>query len=244
DRGLKLFDVDLDGDLDLLHHDGEITRLHRNADGVLDAGTVINEDTTQETFGNGLNVCDVNGDGFEDVIVAFNVSGPGAGVPKLFVNVAGTLKPSAVQRGTPSDPDSLIGRNGHSACGDIDADGMADVLVRWKGTYRLLRGANTLTNRFRLRIVGAGGERNQQGRIVRVVPQEAPNRIITRVIESGSGLRSQSQYDLLIGAPWPGTYFVTVGFAAGDVATTAVAGDLLTIFADGRVENDREDDEE
>jgi hypothetical protein len=64
---------------------------------------------------------------------------------------------------------------------------------------------------------------------------------MTRVIESGSGLHSQNQYDLLIGAPWRGDYDITVGFAAGDVTTTAAAGDELTIFADGRVEDTIDD---
>ena len=82
-----------------------------------------------------------------------------------------------------------------------------------------MRGATTLTRRFRLRIVGVGGEQNQQGRIVRITPVDQPNRVMTRVIESGSGLHSQNQYDLLVGAPWPGEYEVTVGFAAGDVTT-------------------------
>ena len=44
DQGLKLIDVDLDGDLDLLHHDGAVTRLYRNAAGVFDAGTIVSED--------------------------------------------------------------------------------------------------------------------------------------------------------------------------------------------------------
>ena len=48
---------------------------------------------------------------------------------------------------------------------------MMDVLSRWGATYRLMRGARPLTPRIRLRIVGGGGERNQQGRIVRVVPE-------------------------------------------------------------------------
>mgnify|MGYP003543318028 CR=1 FL=1 len=58
---------------------------------------------------------------------------------------------------------------------------------------------------------------------------------MTRVIESGSGLRSQNQYDLLVGAPWPGEYDISVRFAGGVVNATADAGDDLTIFADGRV---------
>jgi hypothetical protein len=130
------------------------------------------------------------------------------------------------------------------ACGDMNQDGTSDILVRWDATYRLLRTVITLARRFRVRIVGADGERNQHGRIVRAVPRDAPNRIMTRVVESGSGLRSQNQYDLLFGAPWPGTYDVTVRFPDGDVTTPAVAGDLLTIFADGTVENDRPDEEE
>ena len=35
---------------------------------------------------------------------------------------------------------------------------------------------------------------------------------MTRVVESGSGLRSQNMYDLVVGAPWPGDYDVTVRF--------------------------------
>ena len=83
-----------------------------------------------------------------------------------------------------------------------------------------MRGANPLSRRIQLRIVGADGERNQQGRIVRVVPEELPIRIMTRVVDSGSGLRAQNMYDLLIGTPWPGDYTVTVRFAGGDVTTT------------------------
>jgi len=60
---------------------------------------------------------------------------------------------------------------------------------------------------------------------------------MTRVVESGSGLRSQNMYDLLIGAPWPGDYDVTVRFADGEVTATLEAGDEKIIFADGRVED-------
>jgi hypothetical protein len=86
-------------------------------------------------------------------------------------------------------------------------------------------------------VLGAGGERNQQGRIVRVTPQGAPNRVLTRVIDSGSGLQSQNQYDLIFGTPWPGVYDISVRFADGVVTATAESGDDLTIFADGRVED-------
>lgn len=171
------------------------------------------------------------------MVVANNREATGRGAPKILVNVDGNLLLSSTQEGSTADPDSLIARNEQLACGDQNNDGLIDVLTRWGDTYRLLRGAITLTRRIQLRIVGNGGDRNQQGRIVRVVPEDAPTRIMTRVVESGSGLRSQNMYDLLFGAPWPGEYDVTVRFAAGDVTTTATAGDALIIFEDGRVED-------
>jgi hypothetical protein len=237
DEGLKLIDIDLDGDFDLLHLDGAVTRLYRNTAGVFDAGAIVNEDAVS-TFGSGLNACDINSDGFEDVLIASNLTATGTGVPKLVVSVAGTLMPSAVQRELVADSNDLVAHNDLLACGDVDGNGVIDVIARWGTNYRLMRAELPLTRRIRLRVVGGGGEQNQQGRIVRITPQEMPNRIMTRVIESGSGLHSQSQYDLLVGAPWPGEYEITVGFASGDVTTTAAAGDELTIFADGRVEDE------
>lgn len=234
DQGMKLLDVDLDGDLDLIHHDGAVTRLYRNTAGVLDGGTVVDEDTTQATFGLGLNVCDVNSDGFEDVLIAHNVTATGTGIPHLLVNVNGQLMPSSLPNGFQAAGD-LVAHNDLLACGDLDNNGVIDILARWGTTYRELRASSSIEAVIRLRVLGSGGERNQQGRIVRLVPQSMPNRRMTRVIESGSGLQSQNQYDLLIGAPWPGTYDVTVRFGNGTVATTAKPGDSLTIYEDGRV---------
>jgi len=234
DQGLKLLDVDLDGDLDLIHHDGAVTRLYRNTAGVFDGGTVVDEDTTQATFGLGLNVCDVNSDGFDDVLIAHNVTATGTGIPHLLLNVNGQLMPSSLPNGFQAAGD-LVAHNDLLACGDLDNNGVIDILARWGTTYRELRASSSIAAVIRLRVLGSGGERNQQGRIVRLVPQSMPNRRITRVIESGSGLQSQNQYDLLVGAPWLGTYDVTVRFRNGTVTTTAKPGDSLAIYEDGRV---------
>lgn len=234
DQGLKLFDVDLDGDFDLLHHDGAVTRLYRNQAGVFGAGTVVLE-FSAPTFGFGLNACDVNSDGWEDVLVSNNLTSTGIGAPKLLINVAGTLTDSAVQQESTPNTNNLHAHNDLIACGDVDGNRVIDVVSRWGTGYRLLRAASTLTRPIRIRVLGAGGERNQQGRVVRIAPVSAPSRIMTRVVESGSGLHSQNQYDLLVGAPWVGEYAISVRFAAGVVNTTAVAGDDLTIFSDGRV---------
>lgn len=235
DQGLKLVDVDLDGDLDLIHHDGAVTRLYRNTAGVFDGGTIVNEDTTQATYGFGLNACDVNGDGFEDVLVAKNVTATDKGVPKLLINVNGELMASAVQDEVTAGTGDLIAHNDLIACGDVDNNGVIDFVSRWGQNYRLLRAASTLPTHITIRVLGSGSERNQQGRIVRLVPRSYPNRIVTRVIESGSGLRSQNQYDLLVGAPWAGTYDISVRFRNGVVNGTVAQGGAVTIYEDGRV---------
>jgi hypothetical protein len=245
DEGLKLIDVDLDGDLDLIHQDGIATRLFRNSAGIFDGGEIVDSHVTASTS-RGLNACDINGDGFEDVLVARNSDASGVGTPKTLLNVAGDLVFSATQRGTPASPGNLLAPNFQLACGDADRDGMIDFVSRWGGggKYRLLRGSSSLSRRIQLRIVGADGERNQQGRIVRVVPEGEPGRIMTRVVDSGSGLRSQNMYDLLFGTPWPGDYAVTVRFASGDVTTTLESGDAKIIFEDGTIEDIDPDEEE
>jgi len=99
----------------------------------------------------------------------------------------------------------------------------------------VLRQVLPLSSTLTIRVLGAGSERNQQGRIVKIVPAATSGRTLTRVIESGSGLRSQGDYDLLVGAPWTGEYEISVRFKDGWYTTTAEQGDELTIYADGRV---------
>ncbi|HSG89066.1 MAG TPA: VCBS repeat-containing protein, partial [Pseudomonadales bacterium] len=152
DHGLKLIDVDLDGDFDLVHHDGVAVRLHLNTGGVFDAGTVVAEDTTQATFGEGLNVCDVNSDGFEDVVFARNAVATGTGTPRLLINVAGSLMPSGIPSGASTAGD-LVAANDWLACADVDGNGVADVLARWGAAYRMLAAALPLDKRIRIRVL-------------------------------------------------------------------------------------------
>ena len=119
---------------------------------------------TASTIGLGLNACDLNGDGFEDVVVARNLATTLKGAPKTLINVDGELLLSATQEGSAANPDALISQNNRLACGDQNGDGMHDVLVRWGKTYRLMQTSQLLSRRIRLRIVGADGDRNQQGR--------------------------------------------------------------------------------
>lgn len=233
DQGLKLADVDLDGDLDLIRHDGVVTRLYRNAGGVFGAGVDLQGEAARE--GSGLAVCDLNGDGFEDLVVASNDVATGAGVPRVLINVNGSFVRSTIPEETVAGEGDLVDPNDLLACTDLNGDGAPDVVARW-GSHRVLRGRLPIERAIRIRVLGSGGERNQQGRIVRLVPSAVPGRTLTRVVESGSGLRSQGDYDLLVGAPWPGDYAVSVHFKDGVVEATATAGDELTIYEDGRVE--------
>ena len=232
DQGLALVDLDLDGDLDLVRLDGTFTRLYLNDGGVFGAGTVVNGDTTAR--GAGLTVCDVNGDGFQDVWVASNALATGTGTPQLLLNVNGQLMRSDVPDELAADTGDLLAANDLLGCADVDGSGIADIVARW-GEYRILRSALPLGAVLRIRVLGAGGEYNQQGRIVKIVPSGVAGRTMTRVVESGSGLRSQGAYDLLVGTPWPGEYEISVRFKDGWYTTTAEPGDELTIYEDGRV---------
>jgi len=232
DQGLKLIDADLDGDLDLIRHDGSFTRLYRNEAGAFGPAEVLQGDAGYE--GAGLTTCDVNGDGFEDVIVASNDIATQAGTPKVLLNVNGSFMSTEIPEETAAGQGDLLAFNDLVACADLDDSGTDDIVMRWNG-YRAMVMGPSLTGNLKLRILGSGGDRNQQGRIVKIVPSAAGERTITRVIDSGSGLRSQGAYDLLVGAPWPGEYEISVRFKDGWITATAEPGDRLTIYEDGRV---------
>ena len=244
DEGLRLFDVDRDGDFDLVHHDSFITRLFKNHGGTFDAGVELDPDPAGSTFGYGLTVCDVNGDGFEDVIVANNDKAAFTGQPRLLLNVGGTLVRSDLETSTPRYNDLL-------ACADLDGSGLPDLVSRWlepvgfkpdgrplsAGRFRVYRNRSASGPPLRVRVLGADGARNQQGRIVHIRPVNGPDSTILRAVESGSNLLAQNGYDVLMPAPWPGPYEVSVRFADGWVRTTARAGDALTIRANGVVDS-------
>ena len=237
DEGLQLFDADLDGDLDLVHHDTRVTRLYRNQDERFGPAEILAGTPESNTFGFGVNVCDLNGDGYEDLLVANNHRVSTVGLPRVLLNLGGHFKESAVLRAPASYNDLL-------ACVDLDGSGLPDVINRWAdsapatpgtGGFRIYRSLGTGSAAIRLRVLGAAGQHNQQGRVVRLRPRSQPSKTLRRAVEAGSGLMAQNGYDLQVAAPWPGEYDVEVRYAHGWVRATARPGDVLTIRADGTV---------
>lgn len=232
DQGMVLADVDADGDLDLVRRDHNVTYVSYNNGGVFGPPVAIDGDAT--TQGAGLTACDINGDGFMDVAVASNDVSTGTGTPHLLLSVDGQLMPTFIPTELTAGTGDLLAANGLLTCGDLDKSGLPDLVSHWY-QFRVLKSALPLASTITLRVLGANREYNQQGRIVRVVPAGAGGLAMARVIESGSGLRSQRSYDLQVGAPWPGDYQISVRFKDGWFTTTAQQGAKLTIYEDGRV---------
>ena len=82
-------------------------------------------------------------------------------------------------------------------------------------------------------VLGANGEQNQQGRVVRVTPDARPNVTVTQVVDSGSGYMSNGSYDLTFATPYFGAYTVSVRFADATYTATAQSGDHVTMSANG-----------
>ena len=147
------------------------------------------------------------------------------------MNVGGTLVRSDLGTSAPRYNDLL-------ACADLDSSGLPDIVGRWlepvgvkpdgtplrAGRFRVYRNRSAPGPPLRVRVLGANGARNQQGRIVRVRPLAGPDVTLVRVVESGSGLLAQNGYDVLVPAPWPGPYEVSVRFADGWVVDDGEPG--------------------
>ena len=240
DEGLRLFDLDLDGDLDLVHHDANVTRLYHNVAGTFDEGEIVSGSVDQSTFGYGLDVCDLNGDGYEDLLVAQNHTISTAGSPITSLNVRGTLV-AADLLDAPTSYNDLL------ACVDLDGSGLPEIVNRWAelipptpqtpgvGGFRVHRATGTAGPSVLVRVVDASGRWNQQGRTVRLRPRGRPATTLRRMVDAGSAYMAQHGYDLRIATPWPGAYDLEVRFAGGWISAVVQPGDVVTVHADGRV---------
>jgi hypothetical protein len=223
DEGLKFLDFDNDGRLDLLlQHPSEGPQLWRGT-GAAFAQVPLPAHVYDRSYG--ATACDLNGDGFEDLLLA-----PGGTTrTRLLLNTGqGGFVENRLTALDGSGGDVL-------ACGDYDDDGRLDV-GRRTGVLEIVRNTTSHAglNRIVLDVVDAAGRRTQYGRVVRVRPRQAAGVTYTRVVDGGSGFLSQGQYPILIGTPYGGEFDVTVEFAAGARTFVVSAGQRARLFADGR----------
>jgi hypothetical protein len=99
------------------------------------------------------------------------------------------------------------------AVADLDADGKTDIIYIGSTSSAYYDNQTQSTGGvFTVEVVGPNGEHNQFGRVIQVFPP-GTSRIFTRVVDGGSGYRSQGQYPILVGTPFTGAHMVRVYFA-------------------------------
>jgi len=226
DEGIKFFDWNNDGKLDLVKHDPGTGPAIFTFDGTTFTRTdtdIVPALAFHKSYG--MNVADFNHDGFEDLILAAGATAE----TRIMVNT-GTgflVNPDTTLNGPENDVVSFA---------DFDGDGRLDI-VRRSGILEYARNITPqgAANRLTIEVVGQNGERNQQGRVVRVSPVGHPEIVYTRVVDSGSAYLTQSQYPLFIATPFPGPFTVRVRFDNGEVQFQMAAGERKRVSRSGAV---------
>jgi hypothetical protein len=176
----------------------------------------------------GFNTYDLNADGLEDLVP----SGGTLGDTVILLNNG-----SAFERSNPTFMD--LWGNGPMAFADLDRDGRVDVVKTESGLLHVATNQTYIpaSSSIRITVVGVRGEQNQHGRVIKVVPRSRPDVVFTRIVGSGSGYLSQSQYELLVGTPYVGPHDVQVFFANGSVALSVKPGESVRVFESGLIEH-------
>jgi VCBS repeat-containing protein len=222
DEGAKLFDYDNDGDFDLVLMDEHAgPALYEWSGGrFVSRGQLGSGDFTP---GVSINVYDVDGNGWEDVVTR-NVPLGAA----MFLNFEGRFVRADIAADFHIDALAFF---------DADKDRRIDMLARAdQAAFALFPNVGEGGSTLALNVLGSGGEENQQGRVVTLVHPDHPETVLARAVESGSGYMNQNQYELLIGLPYGGSYRVEVVFADRRLAFEAGEGHSARAFADGHVE--------
>jgi hypothetical protein len=207
DEGAKFLDWNGDGRLDLL-------LMHPTLGPVLfefNGATFIQVEafpsrTYRQAYG--MTVADLDGDANEDVVVAggYNLNGAYE-YPHLYV-----YRDGQYLRHDFMDEEVPLGYNDLFTYGDIDGNGTLDLFSRM-GTIRLAVNNAKPVAYFKLDIRDAQGRRNQHGRVVRIEDMMT-HRIITRVVDGGSGYMANGPYEITIPLPTKdATYIVNVEFS-------------------------------
>lgn len=236
DEGIKFTDWNNDGLLDLvIHHPYTGPALYQFDGTKFTFMNVISPYPFSESYG--LNIFDMNNDGREDIIVSGGT------------NVAGIPNPTVVWlnngtgfvRANPTAMD-VWGQDTISFA-DVNGDGRLDVLKRQvdSGGFGLAYYKNRTpvpkNSYLKIDVRGPAGERNQQGRIVKIYPLNHPQVVFTRFVDSGSGYLTQSPYEIFVGTPYTEPHRVEVYYYGGIVNFIINPGNKKRVFPSGKIEN-------
>ena len=228
DEGIKFIDWNNDGNLDLvIHHPVFGPALWEYNGTRFERRDVMPEYLNSDVYG--VNVGDFNGDGREDVVVA----GGSQAAPFILLNNGERFEPAPI---TLLDDVSF----GPVSVYDYDGDGAVDlVLTRGIRPTIVARNISPGINKktLTIEVVDVDGRSNQAGRVVRIRPDRAPGVTMTRIVDGGSAVLSQTPYALTIPTPYPGTHRVAVRFAGSTVTFTIQPGARVRVYASGKIES-------
>jgi hypothetical protein len=252
DEGAKFFDLDNSGALALLTDGAESSEAGGDGVGVFvydGLGQFVDHSDVFPHFymdsAWGIQATDVDGDGRADIVLAGGCDASFVPTPENY---------NCVLEGNPHvPPHLLVNRGGVFVPHDFYQDGVAPEQVTWfdapaaadfdlSGSVDLVLRSSALTpflneatsaDTIVVSIVGANGEHNQAGRVVRVSPLLRPDIVMTQVVDGGSGYLANSQYDLTFATPYAGSYRITTRFAGASYTTTARSGQHVTLRANG-----------
>jgi len=255
DEGAKFVDWNNDGNLDLIVLSPWAGPLLSQNGGFSFNSVDAMPSGSYNNLG-GLNSADIDGDGRPDLVfsggcpIGLDATCDEVGQPhqqpRLFLNRGS----SYVQTFFYDDgysADSQRPWNDLQTLADFDGSGTMDVVARFPdvstdtGIQTGTGNTKILMNRARsdqvinVTVVGANGEHNQFGRVVRVSPVERPGFIMTQVVDGGSGYISNTPYTIQFSTPYFGTYRIDVGLADRLVETYAKPGSNVVIDASGNV---------
>lgn len=227
DEGFKVFDYDNDGQLDFLYmHPNFGPILYANKGGnFVKESSVFMPEYYKEAYG--LNVADVNGDGYEDILVGGGyTASKDLANPRLFLYSNGKY----VHNGFGG---KFNGWSDLITVGDVNLDGAIDVFARI-GNIVYFRNETYVPHSLHLNILDAKGHKNQFGRKVVVKPLNNSGFVMTRFVDGGSGYMSNSPYMVTIPLPEDTVYSVTVYYAGNRVSFDSNGG-FYDVYADGKI---------
>jgi len=189
DEGAKFFDQNNDGVLDLIIHNPAYgPRIFLG--GLNGKFTELTGIFPSEFFAAsyGINVGDVNGDSFDDILIAGGLAvGGAAAAPRLWLYKDGKYQSEFLIK-------PGLGWSDLVSFGDLDNNGSLDIVLRYGKNQILLN--NDLPLKYIKLDIRSGDLKNQQGRVVKVHLPDGKVKAV--VVDGGSGYMSNQPYALLV----------------------------------------------